>query len=135
MADITSMLDGRKFKSWEQDPSTRESLRLFTKRIPIDITLTTAGTAEDLFAVDTGSIATVNLITNPGMETGDPPTDYTAVRSATLAQDSSYEQYGTYSMSVTPPNTIFVAAVPLLTVKTIPSSATRSICPSVLELI
>ena len=99
------LFDGRKYKSWEQDPSTRESLRLFTKRKPIDITLTTPGTAEDIITVSTDSLATVNLITNPSCETSDPPTGFAAVRSATLAQDGTYYLYDTYSMIVTPPNT------------------------------
>ena len=99
---VTSNLDGRQYKSWEQDPSTRESLRLFTKRIPIDIELSTPGTAESLFTVSPGQ-ATVNLVTNPSCETGSPPTGYTAVGS-TLAQDATYYEYGTKSLKITPDN-------------------------------
>ncbi len=100
---FNSMLDGRSWKSWEQDPSTRESLRLFIKSKPIDVTLTTPGTAQDLISVSPG-VATVNLVTNPACETSDPPTGYTAVRSAALAQNAVYYQYGANSLEITPPN-------------------------------
>jgi len=99
------LLDGRQFKAWEMDPSTRESLRLFTKRIPIDVTLATADTAESIFTVSPG-LATVNLVTNPSCETSDPPTGYTAVRSGVLAQDGTYYDKGAYSLKITPPNTL-----------------------------
>jgi hypothetical protein len=101
---INDFLNPKFYKSWEIDPSTRESLRLFTKAYPVDKTLATAGTAEDLITVDVGSKATVNIITNPSCETGATPTGYTAVRSGTLAKDGTYYKYGLYSLKITPPN-------------------------------
>lgn len=100
---VTSNLDPRAYKSWELDPSTRDSVHLFTKAYPIDATLTVSGTAQDLIAVSPG-LPTVNLVTNPSAETGSPPTGYTALKSATLAQDGTYYKYGTKSLKITPPN-------------------------------
>ena len=102
---FTSNLDPREARLWEMDPSTRESLRLYTKRKPIDVTLTTPDTAQDLITVG-ASTATVNLVTNPSCETADPPTGYTALRSATLAQDATYYNFGTKSLKITPPGTL-----------------------------
>ena len=100
---ITSDYDARNWHSWELEPSTRQSVALLTKFYPIDKTLAAAGTAEDLITVSPG-LPTVNIITNPSCETGNPPTGYTAVRSATLAQDATYYLYGTKSLKITPPN-------------------------------
>lgn len=101
MPDWT-LLDPRQYKQWEIDPSTRESLRLFTKSKPVDVTLSTPGTAEDLVTVS-NTLATVNLVTNPSAETGSPPTGFTAAGS-TLAQDATYYEYGTKSLKITPDN-------------------------------
>ena len=101
----SSNLDPRLWKSWELDPSTRESVHLLTKSYPVDVTLATPGTAEALFSVSPG-IATVNLVTNPSCETSDPPDGYSAVNSATLAQDATYYNYGSKSLKITPPDAV-----------------------------
>lgn len=105
---ITTLLDGRNSRAWELDPSTRESVHLLTKPYPVDSTLAVAGTAEDLLNVQTlrGMLPTVNLVTNPSCETGTPPTGYAAVASATLAQDGTYYNYGSYSLKITPPDAV-----------------------------
>lgn len=99
---FNSLLDPKQYASWEQDPSTRESIRLLTKAYPVDATLTVSGTAQDLITVAPG-LPTVNLITNPSMETADPPTGYTARRTAAVARSNTIAKYGTYSMRLTPP--------------------------------
>lgn len=99
---FNSRLDPKDYAAWEQDPSTRESVRPHIRPYPVDVTLSVAGTAQNLITVAPG-LPTVNLITNPSMETADPPTGYTARRSATLAQSAAVYKYGSYSMSVVPP--------------------------------
>lgn len=100
---FNSLMNPRDYIAWEQDPSTRESIRLLTKAYPVDATLAVAGTAQDLISVAPG-LPTVNLITNPSMETGDPPTGYSALRSAVLAQDATVYKYGSKSLKITPPD-------------------------------
>lgn len=95
-------IDARSYTSWEVDPSTRDSLHLWNKSVPVDTTLATTNTAEDVFNVNTLA-PTVNLATNPSFETGDPPTGYTATGS-TLAQSATYARSGTYSLSINPDN-------------------------------
>jgi len=99
------LFDPRQYHSWISDPSTRESIRPFTQRKPIDITLATPGTAENIITVSPG-LATVNLVTNPSCEDGDPPTGYTAVDSATLSQDGTYYLYGSYSLKIVSPGAV-----------------------------
>jgi len=53
---------------WEVDPSTRTSIHLWTKYLPILETVTTSATT--LFTVDRGTPA-VNLVTNPSFEAAD----------------------------------------------------------------
>ena len=91
--------------AWELDnPSTRVSMHLITKWAPIDVTLSTPGTAETLFTADTEP-PIVNLITNPSMETGTPPTGYTA-SGATLLQSATTARSGTNSLSIDPDNSV-----------------------------
>lgn len=88
---------------WDKElPSTRESLSIWTKAAPVDVTLATPGTAENLYSL-TDPIPTVNLITNPSMETGSPPTGYTAA-GATLAQSAVVARSATNSLRITPNN-------------------------------
>ena len=105
MAKFTSVLDPKSYAAWEQDPSTRESIRLHTKPYPVDSTLAVAGTPQNLITVSPG-LATVNLVTNPSMDTGATPTGYTARRSAVLAKSALVYKYGAYSLSITPPGTV-----------------------------
>ena len=93
-------LDPRYYKGWENDPSTRESMRLFTKPYAVDVTLTTPGTAQDLFTVAPG-IATVNLITNPSFETN--TTGWTA-SGATITRDNTIAYSGSYGGLINPSN-------------------------------
>lgn len=88
--------------AWEINPSTRASVHLWNKYRPIDVTLSAAGTAEDLFNVSTDAPA-VNLITNPSMETGDPPTGFTAAGS-TISQSGAQQRSGSNSLSINPDN-------------------------------
>jgi len=83
-------------------PSTRESTSLLTKWYPINKLLAVPGTAEDLYTV-TPLQATVNMVTNPSFETGDPPTGMTA-SGATITQSNTYAKYGTYSLKIDPNN-------------------------------
>lgn len=88
-------------KAWESVPSTRTSLTPFNKYIPVDTTLASAGTAEDLYNISNVDKATVNFAPNPGFELGTPPTGFTPVGSAIL-QDGTYFKTGTYGMSINP---------------------------------
>ena len=99
---FSDVLDPSLYKSWELTPSTRESVHLLTKPYPVDKTLAVPGTAEDLITVSPG-IATVNMVTNPSFETGNPPTGFTAVGSA-IAQSAVYYLYGLNSMEINPNN-------------------------------
>jgi len=88
---------------WEIDPSTRESLHLWNKYIPINKTLAVAGTAEDLSNSTTPDEATVNLVTNPSFETGSPPTGFVA-SGATLASTQNSPRTGSDEIQITPNN-------------------------------
>lgn len=99
---MNSNLDPRQWRSWEVDPSTRQSVKLFERAIPVDVTLATPGTAENLVSLSSVP-ATVNLITNPSFETASPPTSFTAVGS-TLSRVNTQYLYGSYSMQVIPNN-------------------------------
>ena len=87
---------------FEIDPSTRTSTTLWTKFQPADVTLTTAGTAQDLVLIGPDT-PTVNLATNPSFETGAPPTGYTA-SGAILTQSAVVARTGTNSMLINPNN-------------------------------
>ena len=86
----------------EPRPSTRTSMALRNKVVPVDTTLATAGTAENIFLI-TVDKPTINLVTNPSMETADPPTGYT-LSGSTLARDVTYYLYGSYGLSINPDN-------------------------------
>lgn len=88
--------------SWELDPTPRDNTHIWTKSVPVDVTLTTAGTAQNLFSIDT-DIPTVNMATNPSFETGDPPTGYVAV-GATISQSAVVARNNTNSILVNPDN-------------------------------
>mgnify|MGYP001570683338 FL=1 len=88
--------------SWEINPSTRDNTYIWTKGNPVDVTLAVAGTAQNLIAISDEK-PTVNLVTNPSFETGDPPTGYTA-SGATLTRSSTVARSGTYSLSINPDN-------------------------------
>ena len=93
------------FMAWEIAPSTRDSLHIHNKWVPVDVTLSAAGTAQNLFTVDTEQ-PTVNIVENPSFETADPPTGFTAVGS-TLARVGSgtiTPLSGSNSMEVNPDN-------------------------------
>ena len=90
--------------AWELDnPSTRTSLHLITKWAPVDVTLGSAGTAQNLFTADLTE-PIVNLVTNPAMESGStPPTGYTAV-GATVVKTSTVARSSSNSMRIDPAN-------------------------------
>lgn len=87
---------------WEAFPSTRVNTLVWTKWSPVDVTLTTPGTAQDLYTIST-VIPTVNLAPNPSFETGAPPTGYTA-SGAALAQSAVVARTGSNSLRITPDN-------------------------------
>lgn len=89
--------------------SVRDSVAMLVKTIPVDVTLTTSGTAQDLINIESGAAPTENLITNPSMETGTPPTGWTSVGSTLLRVDNTVvaPRTGSFSLSV---NTDGVAA-------------------------
>lgn len=91
--------------NWESEPSTRQSVHTWTKYQPVDVTLTTAGTAQTLYATSSAGTPTVNLATNPSFETGDPPTSYTA-SGATLARSATIARSYTNSLRITPANIV-----------------------------
>jgi hypothetical protein len=95
-------LNPANYSAWELDPTTRDSTHIWTKWNPADKTLSTAQTAENLFTVDTDAPA-VNMATNPSMETGTPPTGYTASGS-TPTRVTTNPRTGTYSLSIDPAN-------------------------------
>ncbi|MBI2020213.1 hypothetical protein HYS94_02220 [Candidatus Daviesbacteria bacterium] len=75
---------------------------LWTDWAPVDVTLTTPGTAQSLYTI-APKIPAVNLITNPSMETGTPPTGFT-LSGSTLAQSATVARSGTNSLRITPDN-------------------------------
>lgn len=89
-------------QEWEDYLSTRRSIHATTKYAPVDVTLSTAGTAENLFLAST-ALPTVNITTNPSFETADPPTSYTAAGS-TLTSSTTVARSGTDSASINPDN-------------------------------
>ena len=77
--------------------TVRESVGTLSKFIPINKTLATANTAEDLINIDSLELPAMNLITNPSMEVGTPPTGWTASGS-TMTRQTTTPRTGTYSM-------------------------------------
>ena len=77
--------------------TVRESVGTLSKFIPINKTLSTANTAEDLINIDSLELPAMNLITNPSMEVGSPPTGWTA-SGATMTQQTTTPRTGTYIM-------------------------------------
>ena len=69
---------------WEVDPSTRSSVHLWTKYIPINATVATGGTT--LLTVSRG-IPSVNKVTNPSFENSDL-TMYTEIGTGTAPPDA-----------------------------------------------
>lgn len=88
---------------WWDELSTRQSVEAWEQFYPVNITLATPGTAEDIWTVDTTTHPTINLCTNPSFETGDPPTGFTLIGS-TLSQSAVQALYSTNSMLVNPDN-------------------------------
>jgi hypothetical protein len=84
---------------WEIDPSTRSSVHLWTKYIPIDTTVGT--TAVDLLTVSRGEPA-VNLVKNPSIEHA-TISEFTASGSA-ISQSSAQAATGSNSLLVNPAN-------------------------------
>ena len=99
---MTSMMNPDKyFRGARLYPSTRTSMALWDRTVPVDVTLSTPGTAEDLFSV-TQVLPTINIMTDPSIETG--VTGWIVVGSA-ISRDSGQAHLGTYSMLVNPDNT------------------------------
>lgn len=85
---------------WYPKPSTRQSTSLHYKHIPVNVTLTTPGTAQDLY-VCTPNRPTVNIVENPSFELG--TSGWTASGSA-IAQSVLQALYGSNSCLVNPTN-------------------------------
>ena len=77
--------------------TVRESVGTLSKLIPINKTLASANTAEDLISLENNTPPAMNLITNPSMEVGTPPTGWTASGS-TMTRQTTTPRTGTYSM-------------------------------------
>jgi hypothetical protein len=77
--------------------TVRESVGTLSKFIPINKTLASANTAEDLVNLESPITPALNLITNPSMEVGTPPTGWTASGS-TMTRQTTTPRTGTYSM-------------------------------------
>jgi len=97
---VTSMQDPNIHEHWRFRPSVRESVGIWNRVAPVDVTLATPGTAEDLYDAVIGQ-PTINLITDPSIETG--VTNWTAVGSA-ISQSAAQAHTGTNSMLVNPDN-------------------------------
>ena len=77
--------------------TVRESVGTLSKFIPINKILASANTAEDLISVESFDPPAMNLVTNPSMEVGTPPTGWTASGS-TMTRQTTTPRTGTYSM-------------------------------------
>lgn len=101
---VTSQYIRDNHSAWEVSPSTRQSYHVWTKYAPVDVTLTTAGTAQNLISIATVDDPTINIATNPSFETGTPPTGYTA-SGAALAQSAAVTaRNGSFSLEINPDN-------------------------------
>ena len=87
------------WESWEIDPSTRTSVHVWNKYVPIDVSVGTS--AVDLLSVSRG-IPSVNLVTNPSIENA-TLTEFTASGSA-ISQSSAQAASGSNSLLVNPAN-------------------------------
>jgi len=85
--------------SWEIDPSTRTSVHVWNKYVPIDVSVGTS--AVDLLSVSRG-IPSVNLIKNPSIEHA-TITEFIASGSA-ISQSSAQAASGSNSLLVNPAN-------------------------------
>ena len=84
--------------------TVRESVARPIKFMPLDVTLASADTAEDLINLSGLATPTVNLVTNPSIETaGTPPAGFTVVGSA-ATRVTTTPRTGIYSMSVNTTN-------------------------------
>jgi len=77
--------------------TVRESVGTLSKFIPINVTLASANTAEDLINLESPLLPALNLVSNPSMEVGTPPTGWTASGS-TMTRQTTTPRTGTYSM-------------------------------------
>jgi len=87
------------WESWEIDPSTRTSVHVWNKYIPIDVSVGT--TAVDILTVSRGT-PSVNLVKNPSFE-GGTITDFNLI-SSSIAFSSAQASSGTQSLLVNPTN-------------------------------
>ena len=85
--------------SWEIDPSTRTSVHVWIKYIPIDVSVGTS--AVDLLSIARGE-PSVNLVTNPSIEHA-TISEFTASGSA-ISQSSAQAAHGSNSLLVNPDN-------------------------------
>ena len=86
--------------------TVRESVATPVKFAPINKTLATTNTAEDLITLESNAPPAMNLVTNPSIETsGTPPAGFTAV-GATVTRVTTTPRTGTYSMSCVTGNSV-----------------------------
>ena len=84
--------------------TVRESVAAPMRFVPIDVTLSSTNTAQDLISVLAPTPPAMNLITNPSIITaGTPPAGWTAV-GATVTRVTTTPRTGTHSMSVNTAN-------------------------------
>ena len=94
--------DPYNYRQWirERTYTVKQSVQNWTVFRPVDVTLTTAGTSQNLYSISQ-NIPTTNLITNPSFETN--TTGWT-VTGATIAQSADFAVNGTQSGLVNPDN-------------------------------
>tara|TARA_R110002020_G_scaffold427393_1_gene636754 strand:+ start:595 stop:1512 length:918 start_codon:yes stop_codon:yes gene_type:complete len=85
--------------SWEIDPSTRTSVHVWNKYVPVDVSVGTS--AVDLVTVSRGE-PSVNLVNNPSIEHA-TITEFTA-SGAAISQSSAQAATGSNSLLVNPAN-------------------------------
>lgn len=84
--------------------TVRESVAKPVKFIPINVTLSTTNTAQDLINLETQLHPALNLVTNPSIETaGTPPAGWTN-SGGTATRVTTTPRSGTYSMQIVAAN-------------------------------
>ena len=88
----------------KQSNTVRDSVQLNPRFLPINFQLAVAGTAENIWLVNRDDPVR-NIITNPSMETADPPTGYTAV-SSTISRQAAQFRSGANSLRTVATNAV-----------------------------
>lgn len=99
-----SDLDPRLYRQWDRERAytVRQSVHNWTVYRPVDVTLATPGTAQNLYRI-TSDLPTTNFVTNPSFEVD--TTGWTAVGSV-IATSAVQARNGTNSLLIDPANTV-----------------------------